>query len=52
MRRSLVLIKEARVDSHVLLYPLTYLNAEAELLEQVAQPVAVDQPNGRGAYPF
>src|SRR5215467_12684111 len=49
MRRSLVLVKEARVDSHVLLYPLTHLNAETELLEQVAQSVAIDQLDGRGA---
>jgi len=49
MRCLLILVKEARVDSHVLLDPLTHLNAEAELLEQVAQSVAVDQLNGRGA---
>jgi hypothetical protein len=26
-RRSLVLVKEARINSHVLRYPLTYVNA-------------------------
>ena len=49
MRRSLILVKEARVDSHVLLYPLTYFNAETKLLEQVAQSTEVDQLNWRGA---
>jgi hypothetical protein len=51
VRHSLVLVEEARVDCHVLLYPLTHLNAEAELPEQVAQSVAVDQLDGRGAIP-
>ena len=49
MRCSLILVKEVRVDSHVLLYPLTHFNAEAVLLEEVAQSVAVDQLDGRGA---
>jgi hypothetical protein len=39
----LVLVKEARIDGNVLCYLLADVNAEAELLEQVAQPVAVDQ---------
>jgi len=37
----------ARVDRHVLLHPLALFNAEAELLEQVARSVAVDQLDGR-----
>jgi hypothetical protein len=48
MHHSLVFVKEARIDSHVLFYPLAHLNAEAELLEQVAQSVPVDQLDGRG----
>jgi hypothetical protein len=50
-RRSLVLVKEARIDSHVLRYPLMHVNAEAELLEQVTQPVAVDQLDRRSTVP-
>ena len=47
----MVFVKEAGIDSHVLLYPLAYVNAEAELLEQVAQSVPVDQLDGRSAIP-
>jgi len=47
MRYSLVLIKEARIDSHVLLYSFAHFNAEAKLLEQVAQSVPVDQLDRR-----
>src|SRR6266702_5347346 len=50
-RRSLVLVKEAMIDSNVLRYPLAYVNAEPELLEQVAQSVPVDQLNRRSTVP-
>src|SRR5271166_2338648 len=48
---SLILIQEARIYGHVLLHPLAYLNPEPELLEQIAQPVAVDQLDRRGTVP-
>src|SRR6266566_3250624 len=50
-RRSLVLVEEARIDSHDLLDLLPYFHAESEQLEQVAQSVAVDQLDGRSTVP-
>ena len=48
---SVVLVEEARIDSHVLLHPLAYLNPEPELLEPIAQSVAVDQLDRGGTVP-
>jgi hypothetical protein len=48
---SLVLVKETRIDGHVLFHPLAYFDPEPLILEQAAQPVTVDQLGGSSTVP-